>query len=143
MKKSAKILVLILSLVVLAAAAFALVACDKGGGNELKAHAGQYNIGVYLEDGSPVEGVSVQLCIVVGEDPLELGECYNAKATDKNGISTQVYAEELMQVHIMANSVPEGYAVKDAELNPEGTIYTLDKLIAIGEAMKVVLVKQA
>ncbi len=90
----------------------ALVACDpKDDG--VKATAGKFTVQVLLPDGTPAEGVRVQLCVVDETKPGGLGACYMSKDIDDKGVSVQEWTEDLMEIHL--ENLPEGYKMKDSD----------------------------
>ena len=142
-----KIAVLI-AVLLIAATAIALVACDGDKDNDkkdpivLQPTEGKFTVGVFYEDGTPVQGANVGLCIV--EEDGTIGLCHTPQAVDANGISVQEYEENTVEVHI--DGLPDGYDVREDCKNQHiskgeaATVYVVQKVVDEAKLYKVKVV---
>ncbi len=103
-----KIKTVLLLCLTLCAAVFALAFASCGETSDIP--EGQYRITVQYEDGTPVQGVDVQLCIV--EEDGSLGMCLRSVFVDENGVAYVDYSEGTTY-HIQVNGLEDGQEYSD------------------------------
>lgn len=112
MKAMTKKLTILLVVALLLVTMCTLAACGPKD-DAVKATAGKFTIQVLLPDGTPAEGIIVQLCVVDPEAEGGLGMCYQGKEADSRGVSVQEWTEDLMEIHL--DNLPDGYKMKDSD----------------------------
>ncbi len=105
-----KLALLLVAALLVATMLITFVACGSKDDSIVKGEDGYFTVQVLMPDGTPAAGVMVQLC-VEGED----GKCYFPETVDADGLNKQQHDEDALIVHF--DMLPEGYKVKDADLN--------------------------
>lgn len=122
MAKKIKAAILLCLTACLAVFAFALAACGNGDTNE--AFDGTISVTVTYEDGSPVEGVGVQLCIYDDYEAGILGTCLRGVLVDENGTAIISGIEENKYYQIHLENVPEGYSFDNTQYDTQLGVYS-------------------